>query len=71
MAILVDRNNASASEIFAGAVQDYHWGIVIGEPTFDKNTVQNIVDLNSFIRRSNEDHGKLKTTIVRFYRISG
>ena len=71
LAVLVDRNSASASEIFAGAIQDYRRGIIVGEPTFGKGTVQHIVDLNRFIRRSNEDHGKLKTTIAQFYRVSG
>lgn len=71
LAVLVDRNSASASEIFAGAIQDYKRGIIIGEPTFGKGTVQNIVDLNRFTNRSDSDHGKLKTTIAQFYRISG
>lgn len=71
LAVLVDRNSASASEIFAGAIQDYRRGIIVGEPTFGKGTVQNIVDLNRFIRRADEDHGKLKTTIAQFFRISG
>jgi carboxyl-terminal processing protease len=67
----VDRNSASASEIFAGAIQDYRRGIIIGEPTFGKGTVQNIVDLNRFIRNGDTDLGRLKTTIAQFYRISG
>ena len=71
LAVLVDRNSASASEIFAGAIQDYQRGIVIGEPTFGKGTVQNIVDLNRFVRNSEDDHGRLKTTIAQFFRISG
>jgi carboxyl-terminal processing protease len=71
MAVLVDRNSASASEIFAGAIQDYQRGIIIGEPTFGKGTVQNVVDLNRFIRDSNVDYGRLKTTIAQFFRISG
>lgn len=71
LAVLVDRNSASASEIFAGAIQDYKRGIIIGEPTFGKGTVQNIVDLNRFTNRSENDYGKLKTTIAQFFRISG
>ena len=71
LAVLVDRNSASASEIFAGAIQDYGRGIIIGEPTFGKGTVQNIIDLNRFIRAPGEDHGRLKTTIAQFFRISG
>ncbi|MEE8233651.1 MAG: carboxy terminal-processing peptidase [Gammaproteobacteria bacterium] len=71
LAVLVDRNSASASEIFAGAIQDYQRGIIIGEPTYGKGTVQNIVDLNRFINNSEDDHGKLKTTIAQFFRISG
>lgn len=71
LAVLVDRNSASASEIFAGAIQDYQRGIIIGEPTYGKGTVQNIVDLNHFIKNTEEDHGKLKTTIAQFFRVSG
>ena len=71
LAVLVNRNSASASEIFAGAIQDYRRGIIIGEPTFGKGTVQNVIDLNRFIEASDEDHGRLKTTIAQFYRVSG
>jgi carboxyl-terminal processing protease len=71
LAVLVDRNSASASEIFAGAIQDYHRGIIIGEPTFGKGTVQNVIDLNRFIKENNVDHGRLKTTIAQFFRVSG
>ena len=71
LAVLVDRESASASEIFAGAIQDYHRGIIIGETTFGKGTVQNVIDLNRFLQEDNEDYGRLKTTIAQFFRISG
>ena len=71
LAVLVDRNSASASEIFAGAIQDYQRGVIIGEPTFGKGTVQNIVDLNRWFTLNSADHGRLKTTIAQFFRVSG
>ena len=71
LAVLVNRNSASASEIFAGAIQDYRRGIIIGEPTFGKGTVQNVIDLNHFTETPDEDHGRLKATIAQFFRISG
>ena len=71
LAVLVNRNSASASEIFAGAIQDYRRGIIIGEPTFGKGTVQNVIDLNHFTESPGEDHGRLKATIAQFYRVSG
>ena len=71
LAVLVDRNSASASEIFAGAIQDYNRGIIIGEPTFGKGTVQNIIDLSRFDDSSDTELGRLKTTIAQFFRISG
>jgi carboxyl-terminal processing protease len=70
LAVLVDRFSASASEIFAGAIQDYGRGIIIGEPTFGKGTVQTLVDLNRF-DRGKEDLGELKVTIAQFFRVNG
>jgi carboxyl-terminal processing protease len=71
LAVLVDRNSASASEIFAGAIQDYKRGVVIGEPTFGKGTVQTLVDLNRFVPGSGDDMGRLRLTMAQFFRING
>lgn len=70
LVVLVDRNSASASEIFAGAIQDYERGLVIGEPTFGKGTVQTLVDLGQF-SRGDDDLGRLRLTIAQFFRVQG
>ena len=71
LAVLVDRNSASASEIFAGAMQDYGRGIIVGEPTFGKGTVQTLIDLNRFVPSPDDDLGRLRLTMAEFFRISG
>jgi len=68
---LVNRFSASASEIFAGAIQDYKRGVIVGEQTFGKGTVQNLVDLNNYPFSSNEKYGQVKVTLAKFYRITG
>ncbi|MCW8883535.1 MAG: carboxy terminal-processing peptidase [Sedimenticola sp.] len=71
LAVLVDRHSASASEIFAGAIQDYHRGIIIGEPTFGKGTVQTLIDLGRFVRYGDKNLGRLRLTMAQFFRIDG
>jgi carboxyl-terminal processing protease len=67
--VLVDRMSASASEIFAGAIQVYHRGLIVGQTTFGKGTVQNLVPLD---RWSKEPvNGQLTVTIGKFYRVTG
>ncbi|MCP4669104.1 MAG: tail-specific protease [Deltaproteobacteria bacterium] len=62
MVVLINRLSASATEIFAGAIQDYQRGFVVGTRTFGKGTVQTLMDL---------ERGKLKLTAAKFYRVSG
>ncbi len=71
LGVLINRGSASASEIFAAAIQDYDRGVVIGEPSFGKGTVQTVVDLDEVARNSEPKFGELKLTIAQFFRVNG
>jgi carboxyl-terminal processing protease len=69
LAVLVDRYSASASEIFAAAIQDYDRGIIVGQQTFGKGSVQNLFPLDRLMRGT--DNGQLTLTIGKYYRVTG
>lgn len=69
--VMVNRASASASEIFAGAIQDYGRGLIVGEPTFGKGTVQNLIDLDRYASPQGTQLGQLKMTIAQFFRVNG
>ncbi|MGO4197706.1 carboxy terminal-processing peptidase [Rhizobium sp. YAF28] len=71
MGVLINRGSASASEIFAAAIQDYGRGVIVGEPSFGKGTVQTVVDLDQMVRNSKPEFGELKVTIAQFFRVNG
>ena len=72
LAVLVDRFSASASEIFAAAIQDYARGVIVGQQTFGKGTVQNLYSLDQFMQPEGDTgFGQLTLTIGKYYRVTG
>lgn len=71
MGVLINRGSASASEIFAAAIQDYGRGVVVGEASFGKGTVQTVVDLDQVARNNEPKYGQLKFTVAQFFRVNG
>ena len=71
LGVLINRGSASASEIFAAAIQDYGRGLIMGEPSFGKGTVQTVVNLDQVVKNGKPQFGELKMTIAQFFRVNG
>jgi len=72
LAVLINRFSASASEIFAAAIQDYERGVIIGQKTFGKGTVQNLYSLDQYLQpEGDKGYGQLTLTIGKYYRVTG
>jgi carboxyl-terminal processing protease len=71
LGVLINRGSASASEIFAAAIQDYGRGVLIGEPSFGKGTVQSVISLDRITNTEKPKFGELTLTIAQFFRVNG
>lgn len=71
LGVLINRASASASEIFAAAIQDYGRGLIVGEPSYGKGTVQTMANLDKSARNAKPEYGELKMTVAQFFRVNG
>jgi len=71
LGVIINKFSASASEIFSGAIQDYKRGVIIGDQSYGKGTVQNLLDLDRFLPENDEKPGQIKLTLAKFYRVTG
>jgi len=71
LGVLINRGSASASEIFAAAIQDYGRGVILGEGSFGKGTVQTVASLDQIAKNTKPEYGELKMTIAQFFRVNG
>ncbi|QCB48451.1 carboxy terminal-processing peptidase [Hydrogenophaga sp. PAMC20947] len=71
LGVLINKRSASASEIFAAAIQDYGRGVIMGQSSYGKGTVQLMVDLDGLVKNDKPQLGELKMTIAQFFRVNG
>ena len=71
LGVLINKHSASASEIFAAAIQDYGRGIIMGQSSYGKGTVQSMIDLDGLAKSDKPQLGELKMTVAQFFRVNG
>lgn len=71
LGVLINRGSASASEIFAAAIQDYGRGLIVGELSYGKGTVQTVINLDQIAKNKTPKFGEIKMTVAQFFRING